>query len=184
MPQYDTCQRTYHWNCLTDLNACSHSARQDAENSEDWHCPACNDLTQAEKDTRKFYAEEKELIKVIWQPTREAAELFLANPDFKTYVDSFENADTSTQLYAQSEDQEIDNLTTQGCDGCTQHFENMLDSLKGQNIRDKAILSQTLSIPKQSFHPPGNVRSGCGMWTSSSQELIKTQRVNPKSLNT
>ena len=47
------------------------------------------------------------MIKVIWQPTREAAELFLANPDFKTYVDSFENADTSTQLYAQSEDQEM-----------------------------------------------------------------------------
>ena len=56
------------------------------------------------------------MIKVIWQPTREAAELFLANPDFKTYVDSFENADTSTQLYAQSEDQEIDNLTKQGYD--------------------------------------------------------------------
>jgi hypothetical protein len=69
MPQCDTCQRTYHWNCLTDLNACSHTARQDAENSEDWHCPACNDLTQAEKDTRKSYAEEKEMIKVIWQPT-------------------------------------------------------------------------------------------------------------------
>jgi len=47
---------------LTDLNACSHTARQDAENSEDWHCPACADLTQAEKDTRKSYAEEKEMI--------------------------------------------------------------------------------------------------------------------------
>jgi hypothetical protein len=59
LPQCDTCQRTYHCNCLTDLNACSHTARQDAENSEDWHCPACTDLTQAEKDTRKSYAEEK-----------------------------------------------------------------------------------------------------------------------------
>jgi hypothetical protein len=48
---------------LTDLNACSHTARQDAENSEDWHCPACNDLNQVEKDTRKSYAEEKEMIK-------------------------------------------------------------------------------------------------------------------------
>ena len=52
MPQCDMCQRTYHWICLTDLNACSQTARQDAENSEDWHCPACTDLTQAEKDTR------------------------------------------------------------------------------------------------------------------------------------
>jgi hypothetical protein len=36
MPQCDACQRTYHWKCLTDLNACSH-ARQAAENSEGWH---------------------------------------------------------------------------------------------------------------------------------------------------
>jgi hypothetical protein len=50
------------------------------------------------------------MIKVIWQPTWEAAELLLANPDFKTYVDSYENADTSTQLNTQSEDQEIDIL--------------------------------------------------------------------------
>jgi len=153
MPQYDTCQRTYHWNCLTDLNACSHTARQDAENSEDWHCPACNDLTQAEKDTRNPMQKKKEMIKVIWQPTWEAAELLLANPDFKTYVDSYENADTSTQLNAQSEDQEIDNLTKQGYNSCTQHFENMWDLSQGQNIRDKAILSQTLSIPKQTFNP-------------------------------
>ena len=31
MPQCDMCQRTYHWKCLTDLNVCSHTARQDAE---------------------------------------------------------------------------------------------------------------------------------------------------------
>jgi len=101
----------YHWKCLTDLNACSHTARQAAENSEDWHCPACTDPTQANKDTRKSYAEEKEMIKVIWQPTWGAAELLLVNPDFKAYVYSYENADTSTQLNTQSEDQEIDNLT-------------------------------------------------------------------------
>jgi len=35
MPQCDTCQRTYHWKCLTDLNARSHIERQAAENSED-----------------------------------------------------------------------------------------------------------------------------------------------------
>jgi hypothetical protein len=45
------------------------------------------------------------MIKVIWKPTWEAAQLLLANTDFKSYVDSYENADTSTQLNAQSEDQ-------------------------------------------------------------------------------
>jgi hypothetical protein len=44
------------------------------------------------------------MIKVIRQPTWEAAELLLANPDFKAYVDSNENADTITQLHAQPED--------------------------------------------------------------------------------
>jgi ubiquitin C-terminal hydrolase len=39
------------------------AARQDAENSEDWNCPACDDLTQAKKDTKISYAEEKEMIK-------------------------------------------------------------------------------------------------------------------------
>ena len=122
---------------------------------------------------------------MIWQPTWEAAELLLANPDFKAYVDSsYENADTSTQLNAQSEDQEIDNLTKQGYDGCTQHFENMWDSSKGQNIRDKAIFITDTVNPQVDNIPPGNVRSGCGMWTSSSQGLIKTQRVNPNFLNT
>ena len=66
MSRCDTCQRTYHWTCLNDLNACSHTARQAAEISEDWHCPACTDLTQADKDTIKSYAEEKEMMKVIW----------------------------------------------------------------------------------------------------------------------
>jgi hypothetical protein len=155
MPQCDTCQRTYHWNCLTaDLNACSHTARQDAKNSEGWHCPACTDLTQAEKDTRKSYAEE--MIKVIWQPTWEAAELLIANPDFKTYVDSYGNADASTQLNAQSEDQEIDNLTKQGYDGCTQHFEICGTRRKAKTSETRLSLSRTLSIPKQTFNPPEN----------------------------
>ena len=56
--------------------------------------------------------------------------------DFKAYVDSYENTNTSTQLNAQSEDQEINNLTKQGYDGCTQHSYNMWDSSQGQNIRD------------------------------------------------
>ena len=81
MPQCDTCQRTYHWKCLTDLNACSHTARQSAEMSEDWHCPACTDLTQVEKDTRKSFPVNV-MVNVLWQPTWEAAELLLANPEF------------------------------------------------------------------------------------------------------
>ena len=52
--------------------------------------------------------------------------------DFKAYVDSYENTNTSTQLNAQSEDQEINNLTKQGYDGCTQHFKNVWDSSQGQ----------------------------------------------------
>jgi hypothetical protein len=41
------------------------------------------------------------MVKVLWQPTWEAAELLLANPDLNTYVDSYKNADTSAQLSAQ-----------------------------------------------------------------------------------
>ena len=55
---------------------------------------------------------------------------------------------------------------------------------KAKTSETRQSLSRTLSIPKQTFHPPGNARSGCGMWISRSQDLIKTQRANPKSLNT
>ena len=93
------------------------------------------------------------MIKVIWQPTWEAAELLLANPDFKAYVDSCENGDTSTQLNAHSEDQEIDNLTKQGYNGCTQHLENMWDSSQGQNIRDKGnFVTDTVKPPVDMRH--------------------------------
>jgi len=123
---------------------------------------------------------------VICKPTWEAAELLLANPDFKTYVDSYENADTSsgTQLNAQPEDQEIDNPTKQGMMVVLSTLKICETRRKAKTSETRQSLSQTLSIPKQTFHPPGNVRSECEMWTSSSQDLIKTQRVNPKSLDT
>jgi len=35
---------------------------------------------------------------------------------------------------------------------------------KAKTSETRHSLSQTLSIPKQTFNPPGNVRSGCGMW--------------------
>jgi hypothetical protein len=78
-----------------------------------------------------------------------------ANPDFITYADSYENADTSTQLSAQPEGQEIDNLTKQGYDGYTQHFDNMWDSsLQGQKTSETGqSLSWTLSNPRVDTHP-------------------------------
>jgi hypothetical protein len=104
------------------------------------------------------------MIIVIWQPTWEAAELLLANFDFKTYVDSYKNADTSTQLNAQSEDQEIDKSTKQGYDGCTHHFENMWDLSQGQNIRDKAIYHGHWQSPsRHSTHlEMWDLGAGCG----------------------
>ena len=63
-----------------------HTARQAAENTEDWHFPACTHLTQVQKDTKNLDAKGRELVKVLLQPTWEAAALLLANPDFKTYV--------------------------------------------------------------------------------------------------
>ena len=88
---------------------------------------------------------------MIWQPTWEAAEPLLANPDFRTYVASYENADTSTQLNAQSEDQKIDNLTKQGYDGCTLKICGTRHKAKTSETRQS--LSRALSIPKQTFNP-------------------------------
>jgi len=49
--------------------------------------------------------------------------------------------------------QEIDNLTKQGYDGCTQQFENMRDSSQGQNIRDKAIFVTDTVNPQVDTQP-------------------------------
>ena len=80
--------------------------------------------------------------------------------DFKAYVDSYENTNTSTQLNAQSEDQEINNLTKQGYDGCTQLFENMWDSSQSQNIRDKAIFITDTDNPQVDIQPTWK----CEIW--------------------
>ena len=97
---------------------------------------------------------------MIWQPTWEAADLLSANPDLKTYVNSYENADTSTQPSGQPEDQEIDNLKKQGYDGCTQHFDYMWDSSQGQNIRDKAFFITDTVNPQLGVQPTGK----CEIW--------------------
>ena len=51
---------------------------------------------------------------------------------------------------------------------------------RAKTSETRQSLYQTLSIPKQTFNPPGNVRSGCGMWTSSSQDLNKDSEGEPK----
>ena len=113
----------------------------------------------------------------------EAAELLLANPDFKAYADSYENAD-STQLNAQSEDQEIDNLTKQGYGGCTQQFENMWDSSQSQNIRDKAIFATDTIHPQVDIQPTWK----CEIWVRDvdlqNPGLNKDSEGKPKILNT
>jgi len=58
------------------------------------------------------------------------------------------------------EDQEIDNLTKQGYDGCTQLVEYMWDSSQGQNIRDKAILITDTVNPQADIQPTWK----CEIW--------------------
>ena len=64
-----------------------------------------------------------------------------------------------SQLSAQPEDQEINNLTKQGYDGCTQHFVNIWDSLQGQTNRDKAFFI-TDTVTPQDIQPTWK----CEIW--------------------
>jgi hypothetical protein len=104
------------------------------------------------------------MIKLIWQLTWEAAELLLAIPDFIIYVDSYENADTSTQLMPNQKAKTIGNLTKQGYNGYTQHFDNMWDSSQGQNIRARHLCHGQCQSPSR-LSPHLEVRdlgTGCG----------------------
>ena len=75
MPECDTCYRTYHWKCLIEMKACTHADRLAAEASEQWHFPARAPLTKTEKDHRKAYAEQQEMLQINWYPSWEPEEL-------------------------------------------------------------------------------------------------------------
>ncbi|KAJ9532362.1 hypothetical protein QJQ45_010448 [Haematococcus lacustris] len=99
----DTCQRTYHWQCLLDCKCAKPSERPGCDDNTEWECPSCAPLAPHEKEVRKAAADE-EIVEVHWEPSAEALTMLKHHTDFcehieeyKTEIEARQHALTSTR---------------------------------------------------------------------------------------
>ncbi len=71
---YNTCHRTYHWQCLLDLECYTDAQRDGIIANDDWACPAYSHPTPTQIKERNNFSEQ-ELIEVAWAPTWEPEQL-------------------------------------------------------------------------------------------------------------
>jgi hypothetical protein len=116
MPTCDTCHRTYHWDCLIDVKACSQNEREMDKPNEHWDCPACASLSDSQKAQRLSFSEDCKMIYVEWHPKWETADMLQMHPDLDAHVQAFDLEEIPEQTEG-SLDNEIDNLVNQGFEG-------------------------------------------------------------------
>ncbi|KAL6750712.1 hypothetical protein V8C86DRAFT_2799486 [Haematococcus lacustris] len=99
----DTCQRTYHWQCLLDCKCAKPSERPGSDDNTEWECPSCAPLAPHEKEARRAAADE-EIVEVHWEPSAEAFTMLNHHTDFcelmeeyKTETEARQHALTSTR---------------------------------------------------------------------------------------
>ncbi|KAL6746812.1 hypothetical protein V8C86DRAFT_2930731, partial [Haematococcus lacustris] len=99
----DTCQRTYHWQCLLDCKCAKPSERPGSDDNTEWECPSCAPLAPHEKEARRAAADE-EIVEVHWEPSAEAFTMLNHHTDFcehmeeyKTEMEARQHALTSTR---------------------------------------------------------------------------------------
>jgi len=112
MNRCSTCHRTYHWQCLLDLECYTDAQRYGVIAviaNDDWACPACSHLAPAPKKERNNFPEQ-ELIEITWAPTWEPEELLNEWKSLKRRVSEYES-----QIQA-PKDTSYDNLERQGFD--------------------------------------------------------------------
>jgi len=86
MYQCNTCHRTYHWQCLLDIE-CYTDAQRDGTIA----CPACSHVPPAPKRERINFSEQEELIEITWAPTWEPEELLDEWKSLKIRVSEYES---------------------------------------------------------------------------------------------
>ena len=160
MPQCDTCQRTYHWQCLVDLHLCTANDRRSMECSQHWHCPACVHISQTEKQQRRALAEQDEMLHSTRHPSWEPTEMLLANPDFQRHVEQYEHAQFSNQQAGAPIDSHTEDRKRQGYYGCTQALNSTWRTTQNLKERQNAIFT---SIQADSTSSKGRSSSNsCG----------------------
>ncbi len=134
----DVCERTYHWSCLTKLGCYIDTERPPSDPNQGWKCLACASLSDADIRRRSDDSRRKELIKVLWKPSWESAELSNKWPDFASRKLDFEYQQSHVDPSLPTPDQILSNLERQGFHipnaGSTHQWQSTL----GDTIRDLA----------------------------------------------
>eukprot|EP00983_Pelagomonas_calceolata_P049765 1141658-Pelagomonas_calceolata.AAC.1 len=117
MHTYDTCYRTYHWDCLIDVKACSRKDRALSKPNEHWDCPACASLSDSQKAERINFSEGCEMIYVEWHPKWEAADMLQMHLDLDAYVQAFEEERPEKTVDPSDNEIDLDIIVNQGFEG-------------------------------------------------------------------
>eukprot|EP00983_Pelagomonas_calceolata_P008853 287791-Pelagomonas_calceolata.AAC.1 len=130
------------------------------------------------------HAEELEIINVTWHPTWEAADLLLANPDFKKLVQSFEQSHKKNVPFlhqrSPAADTNVDDLTCQGYKGSTNHLQRHCLTTQGHPMRNKAYFDPETSNPQADILPNPSVP----LETATAQHAHILTRLKPAAQET
>ncbi len=163
MYQCNTCQRTYHWQCLLDLECYTNAQRDGIIANDDWACPSCSHLMPTQKEERSNFSEQ-ELIEIIWAPTWEPEKLLNEWKSLKIRVSEYES-----QVQA-PKDTSYDNLECQGFDLHPDPL-NTWKTTHGETIRQKAVLNMQPSNPELDIQPTGK----CEVWIREINQITQVK---------
>ena len=131
------CNRTYHWQCLVQLQCYTEEQRDNVKDDDYWSCPACRALDQREKEERRRKSEHELMIVTwsrIWEPKGQ-----LDTWEAKEKVQEFEAEQVSPPL-----DCELGNLEHQGFPA-DRGITHALQSTQGHNMRSKTTFDLPLN---------------------------------------
>eukprot|EP00983_Pelagomonas_calceolata_P062237 1147190-Pelagomonas_calceolata.AAC.5 len=104
--------------------------------------PSWTGKSSAKERKRTTLAEEAEMINATWHPTWEAADLLLANLDFREHVHSLRQCHTEDMPFlhhhSPAADTNVDNLTRQGYQGSTDYLLRHWLTTQGHPMRNTA----------------------------------------------
>jgi len=129
--------RTYHWICLTKLGCYTDTGRPPSNPNQEWKCLACACLSDADIRRRSDDSRRKELIKVLWKPSWESAELANKWPDFASRKLDFEYQKSYVDPSLPTPDQGLSNIERQGFHIPSADSTHRWQSTLDDSIRDK-----------------------------------------------
>ncbi|KAL6753277.1 hypothetical protein V8C86DRAFT_2729316, partial [Haematococcus lacustris] len=155
----DTCQRTYHWQCLLDCKCAKPSERPGSDDNTEWECPSCAPLAPHKKEVRRAAADE-EIVEVHWEPSAEAFTMLNHHTDFCEHMEEYKTETEARQhaLTSTRKDGDInDDLMRQSMSDTAR---GQWQSTHGDPLRSKIRFDILPTNPQLDICPTGR----CEVW--------------------